>query len=455
MDTSKHSDSSNKARDIRFTQTAEVPIIPLGPADEFIVMATLTAPFFEAASRASIDLVAVIDRSGSMEGEKIRLVQETLRFMIDQLKASDSLALVLYSDQVNTALQLTAMDPKGKEQALAAVEQMTAGGCTNLCAGLLTGIDLIKNREKKNEIASVLLLTDGLANAGLQKTPEIIAAMLGPEKRPPPCSVHSFGYGSDHDSAMLKSISDPPNCEAKGVYFFVQTRDDIADAFSDCLGGLLSVVGQNIAVTVEPLNGVQILRCLTKYPVSKDGNVTTIKLGDIQSEEERDILVCLKLEEGTEQQQELVRWNFSHFNVLDSQQHDYETTTSVTRSPNLPEQKPNFKIDKQKNRLAVASAIVSAKALGNESKFEEGRTVIHQAISTLKNSISANDPFVLLLLKDLENCLNGLRDRTTYATSGGYVMDSYVSAHSQQRSTSATRGYVTQSRSTMRSNFGF
>ena len=44
------------------------------------------APFHETTSRASVDIVAVIDKSGSMKGEKLKLVQETLHFVIDQCK---------------------------------------------------------------------------------------------------------------------------------------------------------------------------------------------------------------------------------------------------------------------------------------------------------------------------------------------------------------------------------
>ena len=49
---------------------------------------TMTAPFYEPTNRAEIDLVAVIDRSGSMSGSKIKLVQETLNFVVDQRESA-------------------------------------------------------------------------------------------------------------------------------------------------------------------------------------------------------------------------------------------------------------------------------------------------------------------------------------------------------------------------------
>lgn len=66
----------------------------------------------------------------------------------------------------------------------------------------------------------------------------------------------------------------------------------IPDAFADCLGGLLSVVGQNIDVSFEATNGVTIKKLKTKFKVTEKtaGQSYTVTVGDIQSEEEKDLL---------------------------------------------------------------------------------------------------------------------------------------------------------------------
>jgi len=57
---------------------------------------------------------------------------------------------------------------------------------------------------------------------------------------PLPCTINTFGYGSDHDPALLKNISE----KANGLYFYIEKPDEIPKAFADCLGGLLSTVAQ-------------------------------------------------------------------------------------------------------------------------------------------------------------------------------------------------------------------
>ncbi len=71
----------------------------------------------------------------------------------------------------------------------------------------------------------------------------------------------------------------------------------IPDAFADCLGGLLSVVGQNIDVAFEATNGVTIKKLKTKFKVTEKvaGKSYTVTVGDIQSEEEKDLLCDISL----------------------------------------------------------------------------------------------------------------------------------------------------------------
>lgn len=58
---------------------------------------------------------------------------------------------------------------------------------------------------------------------------------------------------------MLKAISD----HSQGVYYFVEHKDQIPEAFGDCIGGLLSVVGQNVSLTVEGISGASVTQVRT------------------------------------------------------------------------------------------------------------------------------------------------------------------------------------------------
>ena len=99
--------------------------------------------------------------------------------MIDQLKACDQLCLVLYDDMVTVEFPLTPMTWENNEMTKAKVEKITHRGATNLCGGLLKGMEqiILRSGNQKAKVASVLLFTDGLANRGIADHDRIIAAM--------------------------------------------------------------------------------------------------------------------------------------------------------------------------------------------------------------------------------------------------------------------------------------
>jgi Mg-chelatase subunit ChlD len=77
---------------ITLKTTFEYPKLQYDKQHKTVFMSTLQAPKYESEqrqSRSACDIVCVIDRSGSMGGEKIELVKKTLIFMLDQLKDDD------------------------------------------------------------------------------------------------------------------------------------------------------------------------------------------------------------------------------------------------------------------------------------------------------------------------------------------------------------------------------
>ena len=69
---------------IALTAAAEFACYPPTTEQPCWAVASIKAPFYEPTSRAPVDIVAVIDKSGSMRGEKLELVKKTLNFVIEQ-----------------------------------------------------------------------------------------------------------------------------------------------------------------------------------------------------------------------------------------------------------------------------------------------------------------------------------------------------------------------------------
>jgi uncharacterized protein YegL len=434
----KSVDIDIKQQQITISCSPEKEALSYDTTHDVMVLSSLKGPFMENAARASrapIDLVAVIDKSGSMEGDKINLVLQTMKFVVEQLKDEDQLCIVTYDTRVTLDFPFEAMDAKGKTKAQEKIAKVAAGSCTNLSGGLLKGIQEIINRKKKNDVASLLLFTDGLANEGITKSHQIVNAV---EKTlvtvDSACTIFTFGYGKDHDESMLRAISD---C-GKGMYYFIETLDDIAECFGDCLGGLLSVVAQNLTLTMECAKGITIKKVLSQVRNGDklSGDKIDIQLGDLYSEEERDIIVMATLpalKDPHDDPLPVMDITLTYFNVITSSFEKRGITAYVKRPGSTPpNQQCNLALDKQRNRILAADSMEQAKQLGDKGDLNQARAKIQGAIDSIQTSPSHDEQFCKNLVKDLQESLAELQDHSNYDIASK-KMYSKAASHSKQR----------------------
>lgn len=115
--------------------------------DDFAIVIHLKAPstasrMFES-TRAPVDLVTVLDVSGSMQGAKLSLLKQAMKFVIQNLGPADRLSIVSFSSTARRLIRLTRMSNEGVHQALNAVNSLTAGGGTNIAEGLRKGAKVL------------------------------------------------------------------------------------------------------------------------------------------------------------------------------------------------------------------------------------------------------------------------------------------------------------------------
>jgi hypothetical protein len=348
-------------------------------------------------------------------------------------------------------------------------------------------------------VASVLLFTDGQANAGYTLAEDIIkattnldfAAGAAPAARwgapephevedlntkdmseaemaerkrdqPLPCTINCFGFGADHQADLLKKIAD----HGQGMYYYIDSTAAIAEAFADCLAGLLSVVGQDIKVTFEVPQGsegqVKINRVFTKFRSTEieAGRSYELALGDIQSEERRDILVDLSITSTAyaESGLPLLKTTVSYTNVITGEAHATVEHTSTIKRPTQPTgETRNFDVDRQLNRLLAAEAMEQANEAAQEGSVERAREIIKRASERIRESVSRDDDFCKSLVSDLERCEGGLQSQSAWAADGSKMLTNQMQAHYVQRSTNVAwagqAAYQTTSRCAMQQNF--
>lgn len=232
--------------------------------------------------------------------------------------------------------------------------------------------------------------------------------------------VNTFGFGANHNNRLLEKIASGFD----GMYFYMKDEDAIVAGFANCLGGMLSTVVQEIQVKITPCKGVKDLEVHKddKKTKNKDGSFTVV-FGDLQSEEQRHILVSSTLPKLSKADPcfQFFTCDISYKNLVRDIDQKETLTATVNRTGKVGN--ANIDVDVSKNRVVAADAMSEAESLGELRKLDAARKVVNEAMGQIEKSISAKEEFCLNLLADLKKCLDGLKDEYQWDQFGkGYMM---------------------------------
>ncbi|KHN08220.1 Hypothetical protein glysoja_017698 [Glycine soja] len=232
--------------------------------------------------RAPIDLVTVLDVGGSMIGAKLHMLKRAMRLVISSLGPADRLSIVAFSATSKRLLPLRRMTRQGQRVARRIVDRLMIGQGSSMGDALRKATRVLEDRRERNPVASVMLLSDGQEervqnqrgnnNNNQRKASSHVSSTRFAHIEIP---VHAFGFG------------------AKSGY----SQEPGEDAFAKCVGGLLSVVVQDLRIQVgfESESSVEIsaiYSCSGRPTLMSSG---AVRLGDLYAEEERELLVELRI----------------------------------------------------------------------------------------------------------------------------------------------------------------
>jgi Ca-activated chloride channel family protein len=205
----------------------------------------LKGKVFEKEERPTVNLVFLIDVSGSMQpANRLPLLKSAMTMLVKELQGRDRIAIVTYAGSSGLVLPPTTCD--NKQEILEKLERLEAGGSTAGAAGITLAYQTAEENFVRGEVNRVILCTDGDFNVGITSQSDLIDLIEKKAKSGIFLTVLGFGMGNYKDS-RLEKLADKGN----GNYGYIDTLNEARKILVDQIEGTLVTIAKDVKIQVE------------------------------------------------------------------------------------------------------------------------------------------------------------------------------------------------------------
>lgn len=243
---------------------------------------------YNEANYRNVDMVIVLDRSGSMKGRKIKNARQAVLNLLSNLSSKDRFALITYSDGVRQVSDLSKVTDANRKHLETLIHDVRTGGGTNLGAGLKTGINVLLSASHNGNSGKVILISDGLANKGITSS-QVLGNIAGiaVEKE---FAVSTVGVGIDFNEQLMTKIAD----KGAGNYYYLENPDAFAEVVQKEFFYTQTTAVNGISVHLSMPDGISLINA-AGYPITVQNNRAVFNPGDLRSNQTRKLFLTLKV----------------------------------------------------------------------------------------------------------------------------------------------------------------
>jgi len=380
------------------------------------------------------DITCVIDTSGSMKREAtiqdasgnterhglslLDVAKHGVRTVINSMHAADRLCLVGFSSKATTILPLTSMDEKGKYLAQQKLDELFAGGGTDIWQGLSHGLEALHTDIEKGRLGHIMLLTDGMSQSPDSIVPNLQQYRTTHERLPG--TISTFGFGYNLDSRLLVELAE----EGSGSYSFIPDAGFVGTVFVNTVSNLLVTMAHEAYLSLET-----DLECTPgDLPVSKQDGYIRVKIGTLQYGQTKDILLRMKARSAAA--------------PLLAASVQYEAAAGHSGVPmgsplveascgDLSEEMLQ-KMERNRCRSIFADAVL--RIFKDQLEADTAKALLNQAIEEVRASPAREQESVRALLEDMcGQCTEALSRRDWFSKWGVHYLPSIMFAHRLQQ----------------------
>ena len=369
-----HADAGVSESGVKCRVEIDRSVLPAGGAQKAVVKITLDAPPPpEKSMRPAVNLAIVLDRSGSMAGQKLERAKDAAIEALRHLGPMDMFSVVVYDHNVSTVV--TAQHAKNIEWIEGRIRQIRSGGNTALFGGVSQGAAEVRKNLDGNYVHRIILLSDGIANVG-PSSPEDLGR-LGAALIKEDISVTTVGVGTDYNEDLMTSLSQ----NSDGNTYFVESSRDLSRIFTAELGDVLSVVAKKVNIIIELPNGVKPLNIIGREGRIK-GRMVELSLNQLYGSQEKYVLIEVEIPGGKSgEKKDIAYVNVSYENPFTQKKETSSGRVYARFSKDKIKVKKSANIAVQKEYYLNLNAISQDKAISLSDKGKK-----NEAVSELKKS---------------------------------------------------------------------
>ena len=331
------------------------------------------------AASSPMNLALVIDRSGSMKGDRIANAMNAAVSAIERLRDGDSVTVVAFDSAAQVVVAPTRVSAASRPNMEAAVRNIRLGGDTCISCGLQEAMQqLAQTSLSGDRVNRMILLSDGATNSGIKDIPGL-RAMAG-RMNTKGVTISTIGVDVDFDEKVMAALA----AEGNGRHYFVANASGIPAVFSQEFDDILASVAKEAELSIELAPGVEVAEVFDRS-FRREGNKIIVPFGAFSAKQEKTVLIKLKVPADREGTQAVADIKLAYRDLLKKSDGSAGGNLSLAIREDGSEQKElDPFVAARVERSRTATTLTDANKLFEQGRVDEARAKLARRQVELK-----------------------------------------------------------------------
>jgi Ca-activated chloride channel family protein len=359
-----------------------------GNAETFVLATVTGSDSPRPAARPPVHLAIVVDRSGSMGGQKMRNAMLAASGVAQRMDDGDRVTLVAFDTTAHVALPPTTLDASSRPAVESAIRSLRAGGDTCISCALETATQALDSSPgPRDEVRRILLISDGEATSGVRDVGGL--RTLAARARDRGFSVSTIGVDLTFDERVMAAIAQ----ESNGRHWFVPDASALPGVFAEELGALESAVATDAVLAIEPASDVVVEEIFDRS-FRREGGRVVVPLGTFDAKQEKTILLRVRVPTDAAGVQDVAKLSLGYRDAAARDERTVDGTLALdVRTDGTAQRTLDPFVSARLERSRTAETLTTANDLFKRGRLEEARGVLtrrqSEIASAAKPAVSA------------------------------------------------------------------